>query len=161
MGGRCCDTVVDVLNGSGERWRSEPCVGLLSFSAVRPHKCLVTRSSSSLDVIFCSAFTLEGRHLLSVCQHFLHWFTRLQTWISIICVLSRSLALCLSPSFFFWFQGGNVSNYSSQCNVLKPQQIKGECCVSLLFTWFVVPLNVSLRKGWTLCMAMHFSCFFI
>lgn len=39
------------------------------------HISLVTHSSSALVVISHLAFTLEDRHLFSVCQHFLHWFT--------------------------------------------------------------------------------------
>ena len=75
---------------------------------------LVTHSSSALVVIFHLAFTLEDRHLFSVCQHFLLWLTKRSAleyqFLSLylyLPMLSLSLSLSLYLSLLFWFPVGD------------------------------------------------------
>lgn len=85
--GRRSDTVVGVWNEGWERWRREPCIRLLFFSAGWPHK-------PCYPFLFCFSCHLPfGFHLgrqtsffsLPTFSTLVHW--RGLTWISILRVL--------------------------------------------------------------------------
>lgn len=134
------------------------------LSAVGPHNGLVSHFSSALVVIFHLAFTLEDRHLFSVCQHFLHWFTN-----------EGVLEYQFSKSFLAPFvsplpvHGGNdVSNYSLQFIKSAVSQRRMLCCpvVCMICCATYRPLVEDPHYVWLCTLSntwMHFffHCFFV
>lgn len=154
-GGRRSDTAAGVLNEGWERWRREPCIRLLSFSAGWPHK-------PCYPFLFCFSCHLPfGFHLGRQTSFFFFFQSANIFYIGSLkrphLNINSACPLALSPSFpgleeVMMSAATPLTAMYSNCS-----KSKEGFYVSLMFTWFVVPLNASLRRGCTICMATHSS----